>query len=224
MDKFLLSKVGGSENRPVELSTIHSFKRMRRFQPFEAIVNALKDSSLLELTDNDTAVRRKTPLPRSDNPAKQKLEEQVLSRSIYAKGFGEEQPKSQFEIETFFTQFFPTNAVRLRRTPTKTFKGSVFVEFDSAESQKAFLALDPKPKWQGTVDLLIKSKKDYCEDKIRDIQAGRIQPKHQNDSNKGHNVGQNRQRGRGKPRGGRGGRGGGRGGRRNERYAYSELG
>lgn len=64
-DKFLLSKVGGSTNNSVPLDLLHTFKRMRRFQPFSAVVEALKSSEVLELTDNDTGVRRKNPLPES---------------------------------------------------------------------------------------------------------------------------------------------------------------
>ncbi|KAL1997406.1 hypothetical protein VTN49DRAFT_846 [Thermomyces lanuginosus] len=179
MDRFLLSKVGGSANNPVDLTLIHSFKRMRRFQPFSAIVEALKSSETLELTDNDTKVRRKKPLPESadklleDPSAIREFENESMARSIYAKGFGEEGPTTQFDIEAFFAQFGPTNAIRLRRTPDKTFKGSVFVEFDSEETQKKFLALDPKPKWKGQ-ELIIKSKKEYCDEKAREIASGKI--------------------------------------------------
>lgn len=180
MDKFLLSKVGGSANHAVPLSLVHSFKRMRRFQPFNAIVEALKSSETLELTDNDTAVRRKTPLPETvkeeqDPNVVKVFEDQAMQRSIYAKGFGPEEPSTQFDVEAFFAPYGPTNAIRLRRTPDKIFKGSVFVEFDSEDTQKKFLALDPKPKWKGK-DLLIKTKKEYCEEKAREIEAGRVKP------------------------------------------------
>ncbi|KAI9923781.1 hypothetical protein ASPWEDRAFT_27897 [Aspergillus wentii DTO 134E9] len=203
MDKFLLSKVGGSANNAVPLELLHSFKRMRRFQPFSAIVEALKSAETVELVDNDTAVRRKTPLPESVSDAHDPnvvkvFEDQAMSRSIYAKGFGTEEPSTQYDIESFFNQYGPTNAIRLRRTPDKIFKGSVFVEFESEEKQKAFLALDPKPQWKGQ-DLAIKSKKEYCEEKVRDIEAGRIKPSN------GRGRGGNRGRGRGRGGGGRGG-------------------
>lgn len=207
MDKFLLSKVGGSTNNAVPLSTLHSFKRMRRFQPFEAIVKALKTSETLELADNDTAVRRKVPLPESvsteQNPDVIKVfEDKAMSRSIYAKGFGRfgsEEPTTQLDIEAFFQPYGPIKAVRLRRNDSKIFKGSVFVEFDTEDKQKEFLALDPKPQWKGQ-DLLIKSKKEYCDEKVEEIKAGNV---------KASNL-----RGRGGRGRGRGGRGrGGRDGR-----------
>ncbi|KAL4915108.1 hypothetical protein BDW62DRAFT_189256 [Aspergillus aurantiobrunneus] len=198
MDKFLLSKVGGSKNNAVSLELLHSFKRMRRFQPFTAIVEALKSSETLELTDNNTSVRRKVPLPESvkdthDPTVVKVFEDQAMARSIYAKGFGEENSTTQLDIEAFFAPYGPINAIRLRRTADKFFKGSVFVEFASEEKQKAFLELDPKPQWKGQ-DLNIKSKKDYCDEKVREIEAGRVKP--------------SGGRGRGGQRGGRGGRGG----------------
>lgn len=154
---------------------------MRRFQPFSAIVEALKESTVLKLVENDTCVQRKIPLAKSlENKSMQEVEkvyeDEAMARSIYVKGFGEEKPSTQFDIEAFFSDYGLTNSVRLRRTTEKVFKGSVFVEFDSEATQKTFLALDPKPKWKGH-SLEIKSKKQYCDDKVNDIRAGRVQAK-----------------------------------------------
>ena len=181
MDKFLFTRVGGHENHPVPISIIHSFQRMRHFQPFESVVAALKDSTFLDVVENDSCIRRKIPLSKdlSDKPlfeVRKVYEDKIMKHSIYAKGFGDEGPRTQFDIEAFFAKFGSTNSVRLRRAADKVFKGSVFVEFDSEETQKAFLALEPKPKWNGN-DLQIKSKKQYCDDKVDDIAMGRIKPK-----------------------------------------------
>lgn len=180
LDKFLFSKVEGPANLPVPISIVHSFKRMRHFQPLTAIVDALRESKVLNLVDNDSCVQRKVPLPKSvQNKPMHEIEkvyeDEAMARSVYAKGFGEEKPSTQFDIEAFFADYGPTNSVRLRRADDKMFKGSVFVEFDSEKTQKAFLALDPKPKWKGA-DLEIKSKKQYCDEKVEDIREGRIQP------------------------------------------------
>ena len=179
-DKFLFTKVEGHENLPVPISTIHSFKRMRHFQPLSAVVDALKESTALNVVEDDTAIQRKTPLPeglvgKPMGEIQKVHEDKTMARSVYAKGFGEEQPSTQFDIEAFFAQHGSTNSVRLRRSYDGTFKGSVFVEFDSEETQKAFLALDPKPKWQSN-ELQIKSKKQYCDDKVDEIAAGRVRP------------------------------------------------
>lgn len=120
------------------------------------------------------------------------------------------------------------------------FKGSVFVQFADEATQQAFLALDLKPKWKGN-ELLIKSKKDYVEEKAADLAAGRIRlgekwenrdnrrgnHHHGKDGNHRKGVDQDDwkkrreddqkrgfrddHRGRGRGRGGRGGGGGGRG-------------
>jgi lupus La protein len=179
LDKFLYEQVGGSENNSVPIKVIHNFKRMRRFQPYSAVVAALQDSDILEVTDEE--VKRKVPLPEAVGKSNVEdnikiFEDKAQPRSIYAKGFGEEGPSTQFDIEAFFMPYGPTNAIRLRRSyPDKTFKGSVFVEFDCEETQQTFLALDPKPKWNGK-ELTIMSKKEYCEMKLEDIKAGRVKP------------------------------------------------
>ena len=153
---------------------------MRRFEPRSAVIEALKDSKFLNLVDNDTAIQRKEPLPedlagKPMNEVNQVHETSSMARSVYVKGFGPEQTQTQFDIEAFFANHGPTNSVRLRRHGDGAFKGSVFVEFDSEDTQKAFLSLEPKPKWNGN-DLLIKSKKEYCDDKVEDIKAGKIRP------------------------------------------------
>lgn len=179
LDKFMFNKVGGTENNAVELETICSFKRMRHFQPRSAIVAALKESSMLEVVEDDTKVKRKVPLSEelanADNETVVKIfEDRAMPRSIYVKGFGQEQPSTQFDIEAFFAPYGPTNAIRLRRKDNdKSFKGSVFVEFDSEETMKKFLDLDPKPEYQGK-PLQIMTKKEYCEKKAADIASGKI--------------------------------------------------
>lgn len=179
-DNFLYSKVEGHRNLPVPISIIHSFKRMRHFQPYSAVIDALKESEILDVTDDDSCVQRKVPIPEhlKDKPMveiQKVYEDAAMARSVYVKGFGEEMPSTQFDIEAFFAEHGSTNSVRLRRQNNKIFKGSVFVEFDSEATQKAFLALEPNPKWKGN-DLAIKSKKQYCDEKVDDIRAGKVRP------------------------------------------------
>ncbi|KAF5114774.1 hypothetical protein DV454_002720 [Geotrichum candidum] len=157
-DKFLY-KLTQSNDGWVPISTIACFSRMRRFQPFEEVVAALKESpELLEVSEDGELVRRKTPLvePKPEQRAN------AFNRSVYAKGFGDETETTQFDIEKFFAGFGPVKQVRLRRSDDKKFKGSVFVEFENLSDAEAFLALDPKPKY-GETELLIMSKKGYVD-------------------------------------------------------------
>lgn len=265
-DAFLFKLVEGPANNSVPLTTLHSFKRMRRFQPFSAVVTALKDSETLNLievdpaskpdpspeTSNDTDtkdttnsttnpsasiytpsdhkyhVQRKNALPPSTAnktlPEVARVHEDAsMARSVYAKGFGSEQPTTQFDIEAFFALHGTTRSVRLRRSFNKIFKGSVFVEFDDEETAKKFLdnAKTGEVKYQGK-DLKIMSKKAYCDEKVEEIRKGNIR-KHspQREDKKGGDSrdwrtrrDEDRKNGF---RGGRGGRGGGRGRGRDDR-------
>lgn len=239
-DRFLLELTGGHKNNPVDLKVIHNFKRMQRFQPYSAVLEAVKQSSTLNVDDKGE-ITRKEPLDEkfSDNVDENRNihQDKTLARSIYAKGFGSEHATSQTEIEEFFAVYGNVNAVRLRRQADGFFKGSVFVEFKSEQEAQDFLKLDPAPKYKNSAEneektLQIKSKKEYVEGKTEDIREGRVAPKSPRSQAKfgrndrgDRNGGNNRDRDNGgkwsrgggaRGRGNRGnsrGRGGARGGR-----------
>lgn len=187
-DKYLWSLTQGSSNLPVPIKKICEFGRMRRFNPYSAVVSALKESKFLEVSGEvgEEEVKRKVAFdlkaPRS----------KAESRSIYAKGFGDEEPSSQFDIEAFFAQHGPTNAVRLRRTPEKLFKGSVFVEFADEETAQKFLDLPNKPLWKGLHVLKIMSKKAYVDSKLEEIKSGKIEPTSRANWSRGRGKGRDR--------------------------------
>ena len=170
-DNFLWGATDGTTNLPVKVATICTFGRMKRFKSIAAVVAALRDSDFLEVTGPEglEEVKRKYPYDPT-------IKSKSLPRSIYAKGFGDEEPSSQFDIEAFFTPYGPIKQVRLRRTDDKLFKGSVFVEFQDEELAEAFLKLDPKPLWKGEHVLKIKSKKEYNQEKAEEIKDGKVQP------------------------------------------------
>ncbi|PQE29178.1 La domain-containing protein [Rutstroemia sp. NJR-2017a BBW] len=192
-DQFLWKATEGSENKPVPISTIHRFKRMQRFQPYELVVSALRESKFLVVEGEKGEETVKRLVAYDPNAPKSKFE----ARTVYIKGFGDEEPSSQFDIEAFMTPYGPLNAVRLRRTDEKLFKGSVYVEFADEKTAEAFLALDPKPLWRGKHKLDIKSKTQYMNEKAQEIRDGKKEPAQY----KGGRGGQRGGRGRGGQRG-----------------------
>ncbi|PNS17040.1 hypothetical protein CAC42_5004 [Sphaceloma murrayae] len=168
-DAFLLQSTGGPENRPFPLKQLHTFKRMRRFQPYTAVLEAVKESKMLNV-DEQGEITRKTPLSEDYDPDdveknKRIYEEKSLARSIYAKGFGSETETTQTDIEEFFAPYGDVSAVRLRRHSDGEFKGTVLVEFSDEATAKSFLELDPKPKWRGDQTLQFQSKAAWVEEK-----------------------------------------------------------
>jgi lupus La protein len=238
IDAYLLKLTGGKENKPVPLKTIHDFKRMRHFQPYSAVRDAVANSKFLNLNEADEITRKVALADKYGDDAQENKKiasSDNMKRSIYVKGFGNETEKSQLEIEEFFEPYGPVTAVRLRRADDGFFKRSVFAEFESEEGAKAFLELDPKPKFNDN-ELTVMSKQEYVDKKNDDIKEGRINPRSPSRGNqrsnrdggdnwkssrddfqsRGGRGGRGRGgRGRGGDRGGRGrgGRGGGRGGR-----------
>lgn len=173
-DKFLWEQTDGAENKPVFVATIHKFKRMQVFQPYSAVVAALKDSSFLVIDGEEgkETIKRKQAYDPS-------IKDMRFPRTIYAKGFGDEKPTTQLDLETFFAGFGKTRAVRLRRhvdgPDSGLFKGSVFVEYDSEETAKKFLETEPKPSFEGK-ELKTMTKSEYVEEKNQLIKDGKMQP------------------------------------------------
>ena len=102
IDAYLLKLSGGKENKAVPLKTIHDFKRMRHFQPYSAVRDAVAASKFLNLSEDDQ-ITRKVALSEKfgeDAEENKKIASTAnMARSIYAKGFGPEDEKTQLDIE-----------------------------------------------------------------------------------------------------------------------------
>ncbi|KAJ3829652.1 hypothetical protein F5880DRAFT_1620546 [Lentinula raphanica] len=162
-DKFMWQLHTKTPEHWVPIDIVASFKRMRQYSEGENgvgwVADALKSSEYLEVDESGKNVRRRTEVKE---PTGQ------FERSVYAKGFGTVESKDlQLQLEEFFQGYGSTNEVRMRRNEDKSFKGSVFVEFTEPAGVEAFLKADPKPTWNGE-DLLIMTKHEYCEMKIKE--------------------------------------------------------
>jgi lupus La protein len=170
-DKFLWEKMGGYDNKPFPIKTLSSFSRMRRFQPYSAVVAALKESDVLVVqgAEGEETVKRKTPYEKTTR-------KEVDAMTVYVKGFGDEQDGTQVALEDFFAPYEGILAVRLRREKDRSlaFKGSVWVVFESAELAQKFINLEPKPTYKGH-ELMIMSKPDYCAMKVEMIEKGEME-------------------------------------------------
>ncbi|CED85301.1 FOG: RRM domain [Phaffia rhodozyma] len=145
----------------VDIATVASFSRMKEYlaKGLPWVVEALRRSEELLAVDQDgKKVRRTRELkPPTD----------AFARSVYAKGFPAESPSLQLELEEWFNQFGKVNVVRMRKGDDKVFKNSVFTEFAEMESVEKFLALEPKPTFQGA-EISAMTKDAYVQMKMKE--------------------------------------------------------
>jgi len=160
-DKFMLQQI--SENSGyVPIATIASFARMKALTPnVEQVVEALKASAFLEISECGANVKRRVPY----NP-EEIGELDGMKNAVYVKGFPS--TASLEELQEFFAATFPESkalAIRMRKMndDAKTFKGSVFVELESAEKALA-IAASTGIKYNGESDLVFKTKEKYFAD------------------------------------------------------------
>lgn len=116
------------------LSTIMSFSRMKKLsEDMSLVINALKNSEMVELDQDSVKIRRKVEL----NTIKD-----LLDCTIYAKGFPESTTLDQVE-EWLSPLSNQVKYIKFRREPkTKTFKGSIFIEFASKEEADRVASLE----------------------------------------------------------------------------------
>ncbi|KAI9270337.1 hypothetical protein BDA99DRAFT_501505 [Phascolomyces articulosus] len=186
-DKFLYFLSKKNSEGWIPLETVAGFKKMKMItEDQEQVVSALRsgDSDLVELNEAGDHIRRTKPL----------VEQNFVSRSIYAKGFplvdeGAEKPidaliELQDKIEEFFQEHGKVLAVRLRKTDARpsVFKGSVYIEFDNISTAEEVAA--KSLQYEGK-DLLLKTKRQYLDEKSEKY---RNEPKTKFNNNKKFNA------------------------------------
>ncbi|KAL9050542.1 MAG: hypothetical protein Q9162_006569 [Coniocarpon cinnabarinum] len=206
IDNYLLGLTNGSENKSVPIKVLHSFKRMRHYQPYSAVVAALEDSEKLEVVHGNEPgsemVKRKTPLSdiyivgdvRSN---RRMLISNAQPRTAYVYGFKEERPNHQEEVEFWAKALAPeVLAVRLNRNPIDArFRRGVYIEFGDETQMQEFLEHfeGGKEYPEDQSELFAKSAEDHYEEHrlIREKKEQRNEARFQNDTR--HRSGEHNQ-------------------------------
>lgn len=165
-DKFLNTLMSKSEEKWCPIETIASFQRMKKItEDLSVVVAALKESTLLLVSEDGKNIKRKNPLPAEKINA--------TPRCVYMKGFSETATLEEIqeivhkEIKEG-EKLLMTTMRRMKGEESKKFKGSVFLEFDSVETAERVskltikLADDAEP-------MVIMMKADYVEMKKKEI-------------------------------------------------------
>ncbi|GFU44618.1 lupus La protein homolog [Nephila pilipes] len=161
-DKFLKEQIKLDDGW-VPLEIIVSFNRLKILtQNFDTICTALAKSTneLIEINEDCTKIRRRVekPLPEGSYTSQDGVED----RTLYVKGF--KKNNTLDELLEFFKDYKVEHVFMKKRfqKPSKVFKGSCFVLFDTEEDAQKFL--DKSIKFEGT-ELLKEKKKDYTKRK-----------------------------------------------------------
>lgn len=123
-DRFMKQEISKNPEGYVAISIIASFNRMKQLtDDIKLLVKAMKMSSLLELNEDETLVRRKTPVPEPRN---------VDAETIYVEKLP---PYADHDwVKGIFSKYGKVVYVSLPRYKhTGDIKGFAFVEFENAK-------------------------------------------------------------------------------------------
>ncbi|XP_031559596.1 la-related protein 7-like [Actinia tenebrosa] len=121
-DRFLKQAISKNPNGYISVKTIADFNRMKQItKDITLVIKAIKSSSLLQLNDDESMVRRTTPLPEARN---------VDAETIYVEKLP---PHADHDwLRNVFSQFGKVTYVSLPRFKhTGDIKGFAFIEFET---------------------------------------------------------------------------------------------
>ncbi|XP_011646192.1 la protein homolog [Pogonomyrmex barbatus] len=171
-DKFLIEQTKLDEGW-VPMTVMLNFKMLASISKnIDIILKALETSDLMEISKDRKKIRRspKYPLPEY-NEGYRKAQE---ARTVYVKGF----PLTGITIEklkVFFEPYKPFETIVMRKYQDKDksykFKGSIFIQFETLDSAKAFMAIE-SVKYEDT-ELIRKWAADYNAEKAQEKEERR---------------------------------------------------
>lgn len=167
-DKFLRETVENDPEGFVDIALLVTFTRVRSLlgsserridgDLVTAVAVALDASTQLTVSCDKKRVRRNSELrPRAE------VDAEVEQRSLYVSPFPMDVTID--ELRAFFSQHVEVLSIRLRRhAVSKDFKGSIFVELESATSCATLLRNSKALDYQGA-ELIVMTKTRYLEKK-----------------------------------------------------------
>ena len=156
-DRFLRT-IAEENDGWVPISTIATFNRMKKYRPMDKVVEILKTSEILQVSEDGENIKRRVPLDLSRGKEarleqnKRTLaimniphEEETGSAGAAAGNANSGRPALrdtallQEKLEKFFGGLAEINQVRLVRVNRKRFNGTAFVEFKTQDECDKFL-------------------------------------------------------------------------------------
>lgn len=140
-DKFLKTTAEQNDGW-VPISTIATFNRMKKYRPMDKVVEILKGSKILQVSDDGENVRRSEPLQFSSTK-ELRLEQDKRTLILFNVPFDFKNEKIhvlQEELENFLNKINDNIVqIRFKRDKWKRFHGMVKIEFDNEENCIKFI-------------------------------------------------------------------------------------
>uniref|UniRef100_A0A8C5DDS5 Small RNA binding exonuclease protection factor La n=1 Tax=Gouania willdenowi TaxID=441366 RepID=A0A8C5DDS5_GOUWI len=173
-DKFLKEQLQLDDGW-VTLETMLKFNRLRTLTTdCNVVVAALEKSKtgLLEIHEDKTKIRRSpsNPLPEINDDYKDALKH----KSVYIKGFPLQTTLD--EIQEWLNGKGNIENIQMRRNLERSFKGSIFICFDTEESSKKFLERSDIKSFKDN-EMLVLSREDYHAKKAEERKSWKAETK-----------------------------------------------
>ncbi|SCU84412.1 LAFA_0D09824g1_1 [Lachancea sp. 'fantastica'] len=143
-DKFLRTTAEKNEGW-VPISTIATFNRMKKFRPVDKVVETLRTSTVLEVSEDGENVKRRVPLDLQHDAKLERGKRTVVVQNFDFSKNGEhklseeEKTELQENVEGFFGKLGSVSQVRLKKDHRKNFNGTVIVEFADEKDAQQFV-------------------------------------------------------------------------------------
>uniref|UniRef100_A0A914ZC05 Uncharacterized protein n=1 Tax=Panagrolaimus superbus TaxID=310955 RepID=A0A914ZC05_9BILA len=146
-DKFLQDEMK-KDHGWVPLDVLLTFNRLKQLTTDKvAIVAAIKDSEVVDVSEDGEKVRRNPAVPIPENSLE--FWQEVKTRTVYVKGFPPETTLDDI-MEYLKPHGTIVNVVMRRLKESRAFKGSIFATFKDKEAAEKFVKSEDTLKYKDT--------------------------------------------------------------------------